>query len=92
MRDGCVRYIDEAFEKGTFRKYKKITREMLSRFAAACRARAKMKVKVGIVGEIYVKYSPLGNSRLEEFLLAEGCEPVVPGLMDYVMYCAVNNV
>ena len=49
-------------------------------------------MKVGIVGEIYVKYSPLGNSHLEDFLLSEGCEPVVPALMDFVMYCAVNNI
>jgi len=47
---------------------------------------------VGIVGEIYVKYSPLGNSHLEEFLLSEGCEPVVPALMDFVLYCIVNNI
>ena len=38
------------------------------------------KVKVGIVGEIYVKFAPLGNNNLEEFLLSEGCEPVVQGL------------
>ncbi len=37
------------------------------------------KVKVGVVGEIYVKYSPLGNNNLEEFLLPEGAEVVVPG-------------
>ena len=50
------------------------------------------KVRVGIVGEIYVKYSPLGNSHLEDFLLAEGCEPVVPALMDFILYCVVNNI
>ena len=50
------------------------------------------KIKVGIVGEIYVKYSPLGNNRLEEFLIKEGCEPVVPALMDFVMYCCINNL
>ena len=30
------------------------------------------KVRVGVVGEIYIKYSPLGNNNLEEFLLSEG--------------------
>ena len=35
------------------------------------------KVKVGIVGEIYIKYAPLGNNNLEEFLRSEDCEPVV---------------
>lgn len=50
------------------------------------------KLKVGIVGEIYVKYSPLGNSHLEDFLLSEDCEPVLPALMDFVLYCVVNNI
>lgn len=44
------------------------------------------KIKVGIVGEIYVKFSPLGNNNLEDFLLKEGAEIVVPGLMDFVLY------
>lgn len=49
------------------------------------------KVKVGIVGEIYVKFSPLGNSHLEEFLANEGCEVVMPGLLGFVQYCIVNG-
>ncbi|MBQ3394387.1 MAG: 2-hydroxyacyl-CoA dehydratase [Oscillospiraceae bacterium] len=51
----------------------------------------KNKTKVGVVGEIYVKYSPLGNNNLEEFLLAEGCEPVVPGLMDFIIFKVYNR-
>ena len=90
-RDACVAAIGRAYKEGKYRRYKQTVNGMVARFAAVPRSREE-KVKVGIVGEIYVKYSPLGNSRLEEFLLAEGCEPVVPGLMDYVMYCAVNNV
>ena len=48
------------------------------------------KVKVGIVGEIYVKYAPLGNNNLADFLLSEGAEPVIPGLMDFLIF-KVNN-
>ena len=50
------------------------------------------KVRVGIVGEIYVKYSPLGNNNLENFLLSEGAEVVVPGLLDFCMYCVYNGL
>lgn len=50
------------------------------------------KVKVGVVGEIYVKYSPLGNNNLEDFLLSEGCEPVVPGLLDFAIFKVNNRV
>ena len=49
-------------------------------------------VKVGIVGEIFVKYSPLGNNDLEQFLVNEKAEVVVPGLLDFMMYCTYNNV
>ncbi|MBQ8357569.1 MAG: 2-hydroxyacyl-CoA dehydratase [Clostridia bacterium] len=47
---------------------------------------AEKKVRVGIVGEIYVKFSSLGNNHLEDFLVAEGAEPVLAGLMDFFMY------
>ena len=48
------------------------------------------KVKVGVVGEIYVKYSPLGNNDLEKFLAAQDCEVNLPGLMGFVQYCIYN--
>ena len=44
------------------------------------------KIRVGVVGEIFVKYSPLGNNNLEKFLLGEGAEVVCPGLLDFCMY------
>ena len=47
---------------------------------------------MGIVGEIYVKYSPLQIIILEEFLISEGCEPVVPPLLEFVLYCAITAV
>lgn len=50
----------------------------------------KTLVKVGIVGEIYVKYSPFANRGLEKFLLGEGCEIMVPGVMGFLQYCAAN--
>ena len=49
------------------------------------------KVRVGVVGEIYVKFSPLGNNNLEEFLLSEGAEPVVPGLTDFMIFKIFNR-
>ena len=50
------------------------------------------KVRVGVVGEIYVKFSPLGNNNLEDFLLSEGAEPVVPGLVDFAIFKIYNRV
>lgn len=49
------------------------------------------KIRVGVVGEIYVKFSPLGNNNLEDFLLSEGAEPVVPGLTDFMIFKIYNR-
>lgn len=56
----------------------------------AVETRWEDKIKVGVVGEIYVKYAPLGNNNLRDFLLSEGAEPVVPGLMDFLIF-KINN-
>lgn len=48
--------------------------------------------KVGIVGEIFVKYSPLANNDLERFLIREGAQTVVPGLLDFCLYAVYNSL
>ncbi len=50
------------------------------------------KVRVGIVGEIYIKFSYVGNNNLEKFLHNEGCEVVLPGLLDFILYTIDNNI
>ena len=54
--------------------------------------RSRKVVKVGIVGEIFVKFSPLGNNDLEEFLYSEGAEVSMAGSLDFCLYCIYNNV
>ena len=49
------------------------------------------KPKVGIVGEILVKFSPLANNHVVELLEAEGAEAVMPDLMDFLLYCFYNS-
>lgn len=44
------------------------------------------RTKVGIVGEIYVKYSAFGNNGLEEFLESQGCEYMVPGVFPFFQF------
>lgn len=50
------------------------------------------KPRVGIVGEILVKFSPAGNNHLVELLESEGAEAVVPDLMDFMLYCFYNQI
>ncbi len=50
------------------------------------------KPRVGIVGEILVKFSPAGNNHLVELLEAEGAEAVVPDLIGFMLYCFYNQI
>ncbi len=77
--------------KDSYGQVKRNYRRMLDDFAALPMERRE-KVMVGIVGEIFVKYSPLGNNDLEQFLVDEGAEVVIPGLLDFCLYCVYNNM
>ncbi len=50
------------------------------------------KVKVGVVGEIYVKYAPIANNNLEDFLASQDCEVMVPGLMGFALFKIDNRL
>ncbi len=50
------------------------------------------KVKVGVVGEIYIKFAPLGNNNLEKFLAQQDCEVCVPGLLDFIIFMGDHHM
>lgn len=50
-----------------------------------------VKPKVGVVGEILVKFHPTANNNIVELLEAEGAQAVVPDLIDFLLYCAYNS-
>lgn len=49
------------------------------------------KPRVGIVGEILVKFLPAANNYLVDLLESEGAEAVMPDLMGFLLYCAENS-
>ena len=88
-------FIDElipTFEHGSYKQSKRIYKKMLEMFKAIPQDRTKDKIRIGIVGEIYMKYSPLGNQHLEDYLIEEGFEPVLSGVMDFALYCVENSI
>jgi len=94
VRDCAEDIVRSYRRRGGLRK-RAVTRRMAAiakAFAAIPVSEGKPKPRVGIVGEIYVKYAPLGNNGLEAFLLGEGAEPVVPGLLDFVIFKCDNRV
>lgn len=50
------------------------------------------KIKVGIVGEVYAKFSPLANNHLEEFLQKQDCEVMLPGLLGFLIFKVDNRL
>ena len=75
----------------SFGKFKKLCRQMIEDFDAIPITDVK-KPRVGIVGEILVKYMPVANNHLVDLLEAEGAEAVVPDLADFLLYCFYNQI
>ena len=71
--------------------YKKVCRGIVADFDALPIREDIRKPKVGVVGEILVKYMPLANNHLVELLEREGAEVTVPDLMDFMNYSLYNG-
>ena len=72
------------------KKYKQMCREIIRDFDNLPRLDIK-KPRVGIVGEILVKFHPAANNYLADLLESEGAEAVVPDLTDFLLYCFYNT-
>ena len=71
--------------------YKQLCRAIVADFDKLPIHEDLKKPRVGVVGEILVKYMPLANNHLVELLEKEGAEAVVPDLMDFLNYSFYNN-
>ena len=76
------------FTKG---QYSRLCRKIVSSFDTFPIDESLRKPRVGIVGEILVKYLPLANNHLVDLLEKEGAEAVVPDLLDFFNYCFYNG-
>lgn len=74
---------DKALGRTT--RLKALATEYITSFEALTTTK-KIIPKIGIVGEIYLKYSPLGNNHLESYLLDQGVEPVVLPMLDFFLF------
>ena len=72
------------------RKYKQMCRDIIRDFDNLPMLDVK-KPRVGVVGEILVKFLPAANNYLVDLLEAEGAEAVVPDLTDFLLYCFYNQ-
>jgi len=76
----------------SFNKFKKLCKKIVREFDALPIDEDLVKPRVGIVGEILVKFMPAANNHLVDLLEAEGAEAVMPDLIDFMLYCFENQI
>ncbi len=82
--------IDQMLSKSlSMKEFKKTLRSIISEFDQLPLLDIK-KPRVGVVGEILVKFLPSANNYIVELLESEGAEAVVPDLMGFLLYCCEN--
>ncbi len=82
-RDICI---DSIINPKSRYRYKDVCRGIVEEFDNLPVDEAVRKPRVGIVGEILVKYMPLANNHLVDLLEREGAEAVVPDMVDFFSY------
>ncbi|MEG2360413.1 MAG: acyl-CoA dehydratase activase-related protein [Christensenella sp.] len=80
-----VKKIQDIVYRTSYLGYRKASKQLVREFDALERTGVE-KPKVGIVGEILVKYHPDANNHAIEVIEREGGEAVLPALMDFGMY------
>ena len=70
--------------------YTKLCREAIRAFDTMPLVGEGTKPRVGVVGEILVKFHPTANNHVVDVIEREGCEAVVPGLLDFFLYSMSN--
>ncbi len=86
----CREFVGKKYQ--SFTVFKRMCREIVADFDAIPIDEDLKKPRVGIVGEILVKYSPTANNNLVDLIESEGAEAVVPDLIDFMQYCFYNQI
>lgn len=84
----CIEFLNK--KHVSYFTFSKMCKEMVKEFDQIKISDVK-KPRVGVVGEILVKFSPTANNHVVDLLESEGAEAVVPDLMDFLLYCFKNQ-
>ncbi len=87
-KEKCITFVSEM--RPSLMVFRKMCREIVEDFDKLPMLDIK-KPRVGVVGEILVKFSPTANNYLVDLLEQEGAEAVVPDLLDFFLYCFYNS-
>jgi predicted nucleotide-binding protein (sugar kinase/HSP70/actin superfamily) len=72
--------------KASWREYKRNARDIVRDFDTLPLVNDRLKPRVGVVGEILVKFHPTANNGIVDIIEQEGCECVVPGLTEFFLF------
>ncbi|MGN0347152.1 MAG: hypothetical protein ACI4DU_07675 [Lachnospiraceae bacterium] len=88
MVDKWIAYLIDCFEKGKGFTEKSMEKnlEMIGKDFMTIPVTGEKKIRVAIVGELFLKYSVPGNNHLEEFLAEQGCEVFMPSMLSFGVY------
>lgn len=84
----CKQFVSSGYPSR--HKFKKLCHDIIHDFDTIETLDIK-KPRVGVVGEILVKFLPAANNHLVDLLESEGAEAVVPDLLDFLLYCFYNQ-
>ncbi|MBR1743111.1 MAG: 2-hydroxyacyl-CoA dehydratase, partial [Lachnospiraceae bacterium] len=90
LHEKWLKIAQKAVTRGNKSEFKRNIRAIIKEFDELPLKEDLKKPRVGIVGEILVKFLPLANNFLVELLEAEGAEAVCPDLLDFFMYSLYN--
>ncbi|TGE32399.1 2-hydroxyacyl-CoA dehydratase [Desulfosporosinus sp. Sb-LF] len=91
LYDYWVLRCQESLKKGNKKDYIVNIRQIVKDFDNLELFEDVVKPRVGVVGEILVKFHPTANNNIVDLLEAEGSEAVVPDLADFLLYSAFDN-
>lgn len=82
--------IKKALKKPSIPEYRRNIRNLVQEFDSL-EITNDIKPRVGLVGEILVKFHPTANNSIVDVIEKEGAEAVMPGLMGFLYYCLYNS-
>ncbi len=74
------------------KSFYQLCQDTIERFDALSLTNDRSKPRVGVVGEILVKFHPTANNQVVEVIEGEGCEADVPGLVDFFLFGMSNAI
>ncbi len=89
--DYWIKKLRERIIKANIFQYSKYIKNIIDDFDNLPVDKSKPRPRVGVVGEIYVKFHPSANNNINELIEKEGGEVVTSGLLDFFLYCAMDS-